>query len=326
MLGVSAASPALAQPSVAGATSEAANLDLARSVAVTGREAFNAGDYETALALFRRAHSLFPAPTVVLYEARTLEKMGLLLESVEAYARITRVPLADDAPEQFEEAVEAARSEGDAVRARIPTLILEVRGSSEPGLLVSLNGQALAPEDLGRARSLNPGTYRILGFVGKEQRASVEVTLVAGQTRRIQLDLVRLDSPLDASDAAAGEVDATSVERRRPIPLLAFLAGGVGVVGVGAGVISGVLANSKYSEAERLCEDRRCTSNTPGTEALDAFRTWRMVSSVSYGVGAAGIAAGIVLWLTASDDDETGQVGHIEPWGTGKTVGVRGTF
>src|SRR5687767_13943294 len=49
-----------------------ANLDLARSVAVTGREAFQAGDYETALALFRRAYTLFPAPTVVLYEARSL--------------------------------------------------------------------------------------------------------------------------------------------------------------------------------------------------------------------------------------------------------------
>jgi hypothetical protein len=50
------------------------------------------------------------------------------------------------------------------------------------------------------------------------------------------------------------------------------------------------------------------------------------VSSVSYGVGAAGIAAGIVLWLTASDDPEAGQVGSIEPWGNAKAAGIRGTF
>src|ERR1044071_4652236 len=69
--------------------SDTANLDVARSVAVSGREAFNAGDYETALSMFRKAYELFPAPTVVLYEARTLEKMGLLIEAVEAFARTT---------------------------------------------------------------------------------------------------------------------------------------------------------------------------------------------------------------------------------------------
>ena len=39
-------------------------------MAISGREAFNAGDYETALSLFRKAYELYPAPTVVLYEAR----------------------------------------------------------------------------------------------------------------------------------------------------------------------------------------------------------------------------------------------------------------
>src|SRR5438105_2006015 len=84
---------AAADPALEQSTGENPNasLDLARSVAVTGREAFNAGDYETALALFRRAYTLYPAPTVVLYEARTLEKMGLLLEAVDAYVRTTQI-------------------------------------------------------------------------------------------------------------------------------------------------------------------------------------------------------------------------------------------
>jgi len=87
-----------------------------------------------------------------------------------------------------------------------------------------------------------------------------------------------------------------------------------------------VLANKKYDDAERECPERQCAAGSPGLDAVDAFRTWRMVSSVSYGVGAAGIAAGVVLWLTASDDDESGQVGKIEPWGTANTAGIRGTF
>ena len=50
-----------------------------------------------------------------------------------------------------------------------------------------------------------------------------------------------------------------------------------------------------------------------------------MVSSISYGIGAAGIATGVVLWLT-SDDSEPGQVATLEPWGTANTAGIRGTF
>lgn len=303
---------------------DATNLDLARSVAVTGREAFNSGDYETALALFRRAYALYPAPTVVLYEARTLEKMGLLIEAVDAYARTATIPVSAASPAQFAEAAEQAREEGDALRARIPTLVLELRGasSSEPGLTVKINGADQDPAKLGRAQRLNPGTYRLEASVGTQRQAIVEVTLVPGQSRRVELNLVDVGPSVDVALAAP----PSSTEGDRPIPMLAYVAGGVGVVGVGAGIITGLMANSKYDEAERLCEDHRCAAGTSGLDAVDGFRTWRMVSSISYGVGAVGIAAGVVLWLTGSSDDEPSQTGSIEPWGNTKTAGIRGRF
>jgi hypothetical protein len=308
--------------------SDSANLDVARSVAVSGREAFNAGDYETALSMFRKAYELFPAPTVVLYEARTLEKMGLLIEAVEAFSRTTRTPVPAGAPAQFAEAIAAARSEGETLRARIPALVVEVRGASpeDPQLSVSINGRALGAFQLAQPQSLNPGTYRVAGNVGGERASSTDVTLVPGQTRRVVLNLTAQPAdPLSAEAAVSAPVGVEPSVRRGP-PLLAYVAGGVGVAGIGAGVIAGVLANEKYDEAERGCPDRQCPAGSPGLDAVDAFRTWRMVSSVSYGVGAAGIAAGVVLWLTASDADESGQVGRIEPWGTANTAGIRGTF
>jgi hypothetical protein len=312
----------------AGPPSDTSNLDVARSVAVTGREAFNAGDYETALSLFRKAYELFPAPTVVLYEARTLEKMGLLIEAVETFARTTRTPVPAGAPAQFAEAIAAARSEGEVLRARIPVLVVEVRGASadDPQLYLSINGRPLGAAQLAQPQSLNPGTYRVAGSVGAERAASTDVTLVPGQTRRVVLNLTAQPAdPLAAEATVSAPVGAEPSTRRGP-PVLAYVAGGVGVVGIGAGVVAGVLANKKYDEAERWCPNSDCPAGSPGPDAVDAFRTWRLASSISYGVGAAGIAAGVVLWLTASDDDESGQVGTIEPWGTANTAGIRGTF
>ena len=310
------------------AAPDAANLDLARSVAVTGREAFNSGDYETALALFRRAYVLYPAPTVVLYEARTLEKMGLLIEAVDAYARTATIPVSAASPAQFAEAAEQAREEGDALRARIPTLVLELRGASpsEPNLAVKINGIEQDTSKLGRAQRLNPGTYRLEASVGNQRRAVVEVTLVPGQSRRVELNLVDVGQSAGVSVGVPQDVVAAEPTRSRPIPMLAYVAGGVGVVGVGAGIVTGLMANSKYDEAERLCEEHRCGAGSSGLDAVDGFRTWRMVSSISYGVGAVGIAAGVVLWLTGSSDDEPSQTGSIEPWGNTKTAGIRGRF
>ena len=306
---------------------DSANLDVARSVAISGREAFNAGDYETALSLFRKAYELYPAPTVVLYEARTLEKMGRLIEAVEAYARTTRTAVPTGAPAQFAEAISAARAEGEELRARIPALSIELRGASadDPQLSVTINGKAVGAARLAQTQSLNPGTYRVAGTVG-DREATTDVTLMPGQTRRVVLNLTRRPAdPLAAEAALSAPIGVEPTLRRGP-PMLAYIAGGVGVAGVGAGVIAGVLANEKYDEAEEQCEDHRCAAGSPGLDAVDAFRTWRMVSSVSYGVGAAGIAAGVVLWLTATGDAEAGQVGKIEPWGTANTAGIRGTF
>jgi hypothetical protein len=313
------------------AATDAVNLDLARNTAVKGREAFNAGDYETALALFRRAFTLFPAPTVVLYEARTLEQMGMLIEAVEAYSRTTQMAIVANAPAQFAEAVEAARQEGEALRVRIPTLTLEVRGATaaDPNLTVTLNGRLLPTDQLGRPQNLNPGTYRVVGTVGANRRAQGEVTLVPGQNRRVELNLAPVTEEVTASTSnvlAAPAVEGDSMSRR-DVPALAYVAGGVGIAGITAGVVTGLMANSKYNDAERECgQEHRCAPGTPGPDAVDAFRTWRMVSSVSYGVGAVGIAAGVVLWLTASSDAQAGQVGSIQPWGNAKAAGIRGTF
>jgi hypothetical protein len=322
--------PVRAQNSSNGDAGDAASLDLARSVAVTGREAFNSGDYETALALFRRAYSLFPAPTVVLYEARTLERMGLLIEAVDAYARTSTIPVNSSAPAQFAEAADQAREEGDALRARIPTLVLELRGASltDPELVVKINGRVQDTSKLGRAQRLNPGTYHIEGTVGSLRQASADVTLVPGQSRRVELSLAEVtphsSAAFDASTVGSGGLGPP---RRSSVPTLAYLAGGVGIVGASMGVVTGLLANNKYDEAKRLCgDDDNCPVGGPGVDAVDAFRTWRLVSSISYGVGAAGIAAGVVLWLTAGGDSETGQTRSLQPWGTAKTAGVRGTF
>jgi len=306
-----------------------ANQDLARSVAVTGREAFNAGDYETALALFRRAYALFPAPTVVLYEARSLEKMGRLIEAVEAYERTTQIPVDSSAPARFTEAVAAARQEGRDLRARIPTLTLQVQGVSghDPNLEIQINGKAIGAAQLGHALNLDPGTYHVSGSVSPERRNEHQTLLAAGNNVTVVLDLSAPRPNVPAPNESEPTSLPSSATRREFSPFM-YVAGAVGIAGLGVGVVTGIMASGKHSEAEELCEDQKCVSGSSGPDTVNDFRKLRTVSTFSYGIGAAGIAAGVVFWLTADTSPATEQAAStsVEPWLTPETAGIRGTF
>ena len=316
-----------AMPSAPARDVSKANQDLARSVAITGREAFNAGDYETAMTLFRRAYALFPAPTVVLYEARSLEKMGRLLEAVEAYTRTTQIAVDAAAPAQFAEAIAAAREEGRDLRANIPTLTLQVEGASshDPNLEIQINGRAIGAAQIGQALSLDPGTYRVSGSVSPERSDERQAVLAKGNSVTVVLNLAAPAPKAPAPDESDPGPDTVSTSQRTLSPLV-YVAGAVGIAGIGTGVVTGLMASSKHAEAEEQCQDQCCTSGTSGPATVNEFRTLRAVSTVSYGIGAAGIVAGVVLWLTADTSPESEQASVVEPWFTQDTAGIRGTF
>jgi len=324
--GARAAEPGLEAPS--GTENPNASLDLARSVAVTGREAFNAGDYETALALFRRAYTLYPAPTVVLYEARTLDKMGLMLEAIEAYMRTAQIGVASDAPEQFAEAIAAARQEERALRARVPTLTLRVDGvsSNDPNLKIAVNGRAIGAAQIGQAQRLNPGTYRISGSINAERSDQANVVLSESQNAAVVLHLAA-PSPTPPPPVISRSVEPLDEPGagQNSMRLYAYVAGGVGLTGIGAGLVTGLMATGKHSEAEEECPDHNCDPAGPGPAAVDDFQSLSTVSTVCYGVGVAGLATGVVLWLLAPDTPPA-QAQGLAPWMDARHVGMQGSF
>jgi tetratricopeptide (TPR) repeat protein len=311
---VMAATPALAE--------NATSLDLARSVAVAGREAFNAGDYKTALDLFRRAYDIYPAPTISLYEARSLAKLGRLQEADEALQRTLSLSLDPAAPAQFSEAVETAREERDALSTRIPSLTIVVRGLSpgEHGLRLTLNQRPIDAELVGKSIPLDPGAYSIEAATNEGQRDTVQVALTEGRHLEAVLDLGRT-APVQVR-AALPEASHSGPGWQ---PTLAYSSLGLGVAGLATGVVTGIMAGSKHSEALDLCSDERCEPGSEGEEALQSFRTLRTVSTVSYGVGAAGVTAGLILWLSLPDTKDT-EVSSVRPWLTQRFAGVQGVF
>lgn len=310
------------------ASSERSNPDLARSIAVTGREAFNAGDYETAVALFRQAYALYPAPTVGLYEARSLEKLGRLIQASDAYERTAELPIDRNAPAQFREAVNAAVEERRLVEARIPRLKLELAGvePGEPPPRITVNGVPFPPDQYSRPRRLNPGSYHIAAVASANRTFETNAELAPGQHLTLVLDL-RAPSHARAFTRRDGTaaLGADGRARGRGVPALVYIVGGIGAAGIGTGVVTGLLANSKHSKAEAACPDNQCVAGSEGPELVDSFRSLRTVSTAAYGVGAAGLAASVILWLTM-DDEPAGEARALMPWFSADAAGVQGQF
>jgi hypothetical protein len=83
--------------------------------------------------------------------------------------------------------------------------------------------------------------------------------------------------------------------------------GGVGVVGVGIGAAFGVATISKWSDVSSKCPSGRCPSAAAladETAAKSSASSSATLSTVFFGVGAAALVTGAVLWLTARSDSK----------------------
>jgi hypothetical protein len=106
--------------------SEAERKAAARSLFQEGVKAQDAGRHAEALVLFSKAQKLYDAPTHLLHIAECQALTGKLVEAAETYETLKRVPLAPGAPDVFVEAKRRAEQDLPALRARIPSLRIDV--------------------------------------------------------------------------------------------------------------------------------------------------------------------------------------------------------
>jgi hypothetical protein len=264
--------------------------ELARALADQGADAYAERDYQRAQVLFARAYDLVRAPTIALFEARTLMQLGRWLEARSAYRRAAEAKLAADAPEPFRDAASTARTELATLTPRLPLVRVRVDpdAASEPGFEVWLDGRRLEKHELGSNIAVDPGVHRVEVRGDEVARPPVEFRLAAGETRVVAL---------------AGLLRA----ERDPRRTWAFVGLGAGAAGLLTGVTAGVISLNARDDAKRLCDGNTCPPSGPGRDALDRFRTYRTISTVGYVLGAIGGGAGITL-LVLSDDEAKREV------------------
>ena len=316
----------------------------ARSAAEAGADAFDQGQYERALGLFTRAEELLHAPPHLLFMARSLTKLGRLVEAHETYMKLVREQQPKNAPSAFVSAHAQAEQEVSAVEARLAHVTVVVRGTDADKAIVTMDNTDLPAAVVGISMPVDPGNHV---FVARTERAKSNETTVAlrdGASESVALVLPAPSAtapPPSAAPAGEAATQAESHPADRAAPDSGGLSGqriagyvtlGVGAAGTGVGTYFLISSLDKRGQANDLFACDVTLSCTPEqvvqVGALDdeADRS-RNLAIASYAVGAAGIVTGLVLLLTDSPSkSRAGAVRDVHLVAGLRSLGVAGRF
>jgi len=297
-----------------------AQNDEAQTIFDRGVADMLAGHYEAACPAIRRSYELDPLPGVAFTLAECLAGAGKPLAALKAYD--TFRALADALPparrEVFAEREQLALGKSARLSESIPDLELNVPSNAPSTLVLKRNGEVLDPASYGQRERLEPGDYSLVA----ENAGSViwerHVHLAEGSH-------VRVSVPWSAPIPTAAEHAPSTSGPRRDLPRqpdrrLAYVAGITGAAGMAVGITAGAMAWNRKGDIERECPADSCTAS--GRSALHSARTAATVSTIGFGVGLAGLAGAVVLWLIPHSSETSIRTAVVtEPHGASLRLG-----
>ena len=297
------------------------------SVADEAAELHRRGEYEAAQPLLEEAYAELPLPTVGIWLARNLDRLGRLLDAQERYEA-----LVEEEDRATESAVVAATNEGlappglseqkkvkddaelelEQLVARIPTMVVVVSGD-DGRADVSLDGGA-AP--IGEPRQLDPGPHRVEGRLDDQ---TVVRAVVLHERDRATVGLPFRVEPIAEPDGTAQTVVGW------------VLVGVGGAAAVGGGILAGIAAARR---GDLDCPSNQCLPSQ--RDDMDAYNGLRLPSGFLLVGGGLLAATGVAVILNAPDDHEQSTQGkaRVKPHPAPSVsavvgpamVGLRGTF
>jgi hypothetical protein len=293
-----------------------------------GLTEMQSGRYQTGCPALAESYRLDPRPGTLFTLAECNAKWGKVATAVGQYedylGRFERMPPDQQASQRGREKI--AAQQRDALKPTIPTLMIELGPSVPPGSVVQRDGVELGAPSMGVPLPIDPGEHRIVvkSPDGKQREQRVQIAASERKSLRIELDAPaegpRVVVPPTTTTTTTPEGSDPGTSRKT----WAYVAGGVGAVGLVIGATTGILALGKKSTIDDHCVDLACDAE--GKRAADQAKSLALISTIGFGVGLAGLATGIVLLVTAP----SAKSGAVRPFtdvrATGAVAGVEGSF
>jgi len=294
----------------------------ARSLFYGARALMQQGRYAEACPKFEESMRLDAGIGTQFNLADCNEHIG---KTATAWAGFMDVATAAKASHQAERE-SVARKRAQALEARLPKLVIEASGAPA-GTEVARDGVAVAPSSYGTEVPIDPGRHRVTATAPGRQSWETSLRAVEGTVARVT---VPRDLPAIATSevtviapqpiASGAVTTVTSAPSPASMPETSFppmvvessfstrqVAGwvlmGVGAAGAGLGVGFGLTSIGDRNESRSHCSGDLCDAE--GVRLRDDAIRHGNIATISVIGGAAAIAGGLILVLTAPRGVET---------------------
>lgn len=281
--------------------------------------AAHAGNEAAAQALFDEAKKLvsqkrYAEACPKFAESNRLDRgAGTLIHLADCYEKNGQVA---SAWATFTDASSAAQALGrkdweDLARKRAATLepklsrIAVKVPSPTPGLEVTRDGEKVAEASWGMSLPVDPGSHTLEARAPGHESFKTTVTLAKpGETKEVVVPKLaelpaaaQQTSPVTTAPVATPiGSDSRSGGGQRAA---GFVLGGVGVVGLAVGAVTGLMAIGKNNDSKAACPNDGPCANRDAVDANDSAKSLSTVSTIGFIAGGALVAGGAVLYLTA---------------------------
>jgi hypothetical protein len=252
-----------------------------------GRQAMEAKNYREACPKFAESERLEPAAGTLMNLATCEEKLGKLASAWQHWKEaIDALPANDDR-------VSFARGRVNDLEKKLPKLRVTLAGGTGK---VFRDEIELGPASQGVMLPVDPGAHVVTVQLQGHLPEKVSVDVSEGEEKQLEVH----PGPVDPH---ANDVHTDLVAKPRP-RTLGWVVGGIGVAGVGAAAVSGLMLVNQRSKVETLCPDKSCTTQE-GVDAAATGKTLLVVNTAAWVVGAVGLGLGAYLVLSPSSSKVT---------------------
>jgi serine/threonine-protein kinase len=307
-----AARPALAQ--------DASGKAAAEALFENGVQLMKAGRFSEACPKLETSQRVDPGVGTLLYLAECYERLG---RTASAWATFREAESLARAANQMDRA-RTALARAQKLEPDLAYLTVNVSSDARvEGLVVRRGAVNVLPELFGVASPVDPGTIEIEAGAAGYRRWTVQVKVAAREKDVVTVPKLEPDPNAEAPPVAPVSVGAaaapppTSPEsapqtspkdepsRSGTTRTVAYVLGGVGIVGIGVGSYFGLRAMSKNKDSEALCDEQNVCNDGQALVLTDEARDAATISNIGFAVGGAALATGIVLFVISSGSDET---------------------
>ena len=260
-----------------------------------GTKLLAAGKYAEACNAFEASNNMDPRAGTLIYLGQCREALHQVASAWTAYK---------DALARAKDPVkrDLATAKVAELEPKLSFLTIKVGDAKVDGLAITRNGKTIDPLVWDRALPVDGGDYTIAASAPdhKPWQQAISVPAEQGHVEVAVPKLVEIPKP-----------KPITVTKDEPPPgpwtfnrQIAVGLGGVAIAAGVTGVVLGLQANSKKSDAFALCPDVNvaCDRYAEANSLISTAHSRALAANVMYGISAAAAIGGAVLWLTGAPE------------------------